>query len=175
METKKISIIAFCFSVLLASCSQSKQEEVIENKSADKETLAISKKDNIDEKQLTTKEKLVKSLEKPHLLAKRTISINGEKYIVEGEKFIKGTLVRNIHMSEKGRVKGTFVIVTKAVSALEQQFKSKVKIAKDTFRLTPENTDDLMTIYKQLLRNKSIDLVELEIEYSGAKDKAATY
>ena len=167
-------MIGFSLSMLVTACSQSKQEEVAESKSTDKGTPTINKKNYPDKSELAKKDELVQGIEESRLITKSTISLNGEKYIIEGGILRQGAVVQNINMSEKGRVKGTFVIVTKSNLVLEPTFKSKMKIAKDTFRLTPMNTDDLKVAYKQLLRNKSIDLVELEIEYSGAKGNRAT-
>lgn len=173
MKNDKTLIIGFCLCALAVSCSQSESEKIPENKNTEQAlTTSVNKNDN--NRRATIKE-VEKSVEKPVLLGKRTIAFNGEKYIYEGEKLRKGSRVRNIHMSEYGTVKGTFVVVAKAGKTLDLAFKRKTKIAKDTYRLMPSKTDDLMTIYNELLLNDSIAIVELEIGYSSKKSGAAEY
>ena len=167
MKNNKTLIIGFCFCALAVSCSQSEPEKTPENKNTE-QALTTSVNKNDSSRRATIKE-VEKSVEKPGLLGQRTIAFNGEKYIYEGEKLRKGSRVRNIHMSEYGTVKGTFVVVAKTGKTLDLAFKRKTKIAKDTFRLLPAKTDDLITIYNDLLLNESIAIVELEVGYSGKK------
>jgi len=175
VKNNRVLVVGFCLSALVASCSQSEHQEVSESKNTDEKLLQSDKETHSDKSKRATKEELGKNKERPILLGKRTISFNGEKYLFEGEKLQKGSQVRNIHMSEKGTVKGTFVVVAKAGEILDLSFKSKTKIAKDTFRLIPAKTDDLMPIYNALILNKSIARVELEIVYSGKQNDKATY
>ena len=175
MKKDKLLILAFCLSALLVSCSQSEHEEVPESKSFDEKPLKSDDNAYIDKSKITAIKKVEKNIEQPALLGKRTISFNGEKYLFDGEKLRKGSKVRNINMSESGRIKGSIVVVAKAGEILDLSFKSKTKIAKDTFRLIPAQADDLMTIYNELLLNKSIAIVELEVMYSGRNGGALEY
>ena len=170
-------MVGFCLSVLAVSCSQSEQEhtEVSQSKNSDEKILKLINKPQIDKSKLVTKKGLQENIERPEFLTNRTISFNGEKYLFEGKKLQKGSKVRNIHMSEYGTVKGTFVIVAKTGTSLDLSLMSKSKIAKDTFRITPAKTDDLMTIYNELILNESIDIVELEVGYSDKKPSMAEY
>lgn len=175
MKNNNVLIVGFFLSVLIVSCSQSAIEEVSDNKSYEEKRLKSANETHIDKNTSATKKELEKNKDRPTLFGNRTVSFNGEKYLVDGAKLRKGSQVRNIHMSEKGRIKGTFVVVLKAGETLDISFKSMTKIAKDTFRLIPAQTDDLMAIYNELLLNKSIARVELEIVYSGEKSDVATY
>ena len=78
-------------------------------------------------------------------------------------------------MSESGKIKGSIVVVVKQGETLEIPLKSTTKIAKNTFRLIPAQSDDLMTVYKTLLSNKSITIVELEVVYNGKESDALAY
>tara|TARA_R110001592_G_scaffold55647_3_gene169902 strand:+ start:7891 stop:8418 length:528 start_codon:yes stop_codon:yes gene_type:complete len=175
VKKDKLLILAFCLSALLVSCSQSEHEEVPESKSFDEKPLKSDDNAYIDESKITAIKKVEKNTERAALVGKRTISFNGEKYLFDEKKLRKGSKVRNIYMSETGTIKGTFVVVAKAGEILDLSFKSKTKIAKDTFRLIPAQADDLMTIYNELLLNKSIAIVELEVMYSGGNGGALEY
>jgi len=161
--------MGFFLSALLVSCSQSEREEVSKNEAAESKPLILENVPHQDKSKI--KRELEKNREKPVLSHKRTISLNGEKYLFEDEKLQKGSQVRNIHMSEKGRIKGTFVVITKTGKVAGISFKSKTKIAKDTFRLIPMKNDDLLDIYKTLLADKSLIRVEIEIDYSPDSQK----
>lgn len=169
MKKNKILVVGFLLSTLVVSCSQSKHEKISENKSSDEKVLKSDNETYIGK----SKDIKIENVERSKLLGQRTISFNGEKYLFDGEKLRKGSQVRNIHMSEQGRIKGTFVIVVKAGEILNLPFKSKTKIAKDTFRLIPAQDDDLMTAYKQLLADKNLIRVELEVDYSPVNKSMA--
>jgi len=171
----KILVVGFCLSALAVSCSKSEHEKVSEINKSDEKTLTSRNELNKVESRDKSLKSVQKSTDKLPLLGKRTISFNGGKYLFEGEKLRKGSQVRNIHMSESGTVKGTIVIVAKSGETLDLEFKFKTKIAKDTFRIAPAETDDLMTVYNELLTNKAILIVELEVEYSGKKSDALEY
>lgn len=175
VKNNKILIVGFCLGVFAVSCSKSEPEKVSKSRDLDETRLESVKEANKDKGKTAAIKKLEKNSEQPVLLGARTISFNGEKYLFDGGKLRKGSQVRNIHMSEKGTVKGTFVVVAKAGEILDVSFKSKIKIAKDTFRLIPKQTDDLMTIYNALLLNESVAIVELEVVYSGEKGGALEY
>jgi hypothetical protein len=178
VKKNNIWVVSFCLSTLVVSCSQSEQEK-IEYKQVETKELNSSNKVYLDKNPAMKIEGIEKNIEQAklvdHNLSNKTLSFNGEKYLYDGKNLRKGSEVRNIYMSEKGRVKGTFVIVAKAEKILTIAVKSQTKIAKNTFRLVPQQTDDLMTFYHQLLLNKSIVSVELEVDYSRALTDAAEY
>ena len=175
MKKDKLLILGFCLSALVVSCSKSEREDVSESNDSNEKLLKSDNETHIDKSKIVTKKGLEKNTERAALVGKRTISFNGEKYLFDGKNLRKGSKVRNIYMSETGTIKGTFVVVAKAGEILDLSFKSKTKIAKDTFRLIPAQADDLMTIYNELLLNKSIAIVELEVMYSGKNGGALEY
>ncbi len=171
MNKNIILVAGLCLSVLAVSCSQSEHEEISEPTSSGEQLRKSNDGTYLDKSNIASKNNIKKST----LLGKKTISFNGEKYLFDGDKLKKGSLVRNIYMSESGRIKGTIVIVVKAGEILNISIKNKKKIAKDTFRLVPEQTDDLMAIYNKLLINDSIAIAELEVVYSGKESGALEY
>jgi len=171
VKNKNVLILGFFLSALVVSCSQSEREETSKNEISENKALILENVAHQDKSKIKIKQELEKNQEKPILSHKRTISLNGEKYIFEDEKLQKGSQVRNIHMSEKGRIKGTFVVMTKTGKITGLSFKSKTKIAKDTYRLIPMQNDDLLDIYKTLLADKSLMRVEIEIDYSPESKK----
>jgi len=175
LKQNKSLVVGFCLSALLVSCSHSAHEEVLENNSLDEGFFKSGSKTHIEKNKQATRESLGRNKEQSTLLGKRTLSFNGEKYLFDGEKLRKGSQVRNIYMSEKGMVKGTFVIVAKAGEIPDISFKRMTKIAKDTFRIIPIYTDDLMLIYNEFLLNESIVRVELEIVYGGKSSNTAVF
>lgn len=170
MKNNKIFLVGFCLGALAISCSQSESEQIPKKKNTD-EPLLTSVNEN-DKLKLATIKTVDKKVVQPRLSGKRTIAFNGEKYLYDGGKLRKDSRVRNIHMSEYGTVKGTFVVVVKTGKTLDLAFKRKTKIAKDTFRITPGKVDDLMTIYHELLLNEALAIVELEVGYSRKNSKA---
>ncbi|WP_353537961.1 hypothetical protein [Colwellia sp. KU-HH00111] len=173
MNNKHRLLIGFCMVATVVSCSQSEPDNVSENNNRQQQ-VQTPVKDNSPSKPIAikaTKHNVIK----PNLSGKTTISVNGDKFIVEGGNLRKGSRVRSIHMSEYGTVTGAFVVVAKPGKIPNLSFKRKTKIAKDTFRVIPTKTDDLMSIYHELLLNESISIVELEISYQGKKSDAAHY
>lgn len=171
MKNKNVLITGFFLSALVVSCSQSEREEAPKNETSENKPLILENVPHQDKSKIKIKQESEQSRDKPVMSNKRTISLNGEKYLFEDEKLQKGSQVRNIHMSEKGRIKGTFVVITKTGEIADISFKSKTKIAKDTFRLLPMQSDDLLNIYKILLADKSLTRVEIEIDYSPDSKK----
>jgi hypothetical protein len=169
VKNKNVLILGLFLSALVVSCSQSEREEASKNETSKNKALTLKNVPHQDKSEI--KQELEKSREKPILSNKKTISLNGEKYLIEDEKLQKGSQVRNIHMSEKGRIKGTFVVITKTGKVAGISLKNKVKIAKDTFRLIPMQNDNLLDIYKTLLADKSLSRVEMEIDYSPESKK----
>jgi hypothetical protein len=171
VKNKNILILGFLLSAFIISCSQSEREEVSKNKNLENKPLILENVPHQDKSKIKIKQESEKNQVKPLLSYKKTISLNGEKYLFEDEKLQKGSQVRNIHMSEKGKIRGTFVVITKTGKIADISFKSKTKIAKDTFRLIPMQNDDLLDIYKMLLADKNLIRVEIEIDYSPESKK----
>jgi len=124
----------------------------------------------------TKKEKILKKLKEikndnnKNLNQARSVSINGEKFRTTTWPVIKGSTVYNVLMKEKGRIKGTFVVVLtegKALSASINDSFTINKIAKNTFNLLPNNRKilDMMQEYKRLLQ-EGFHIVEMEVDYS---------
>lgn len=175
MKNNSVLVISFCLGFLMTSCSQSEQKEVLAADSAEEQVIISTDKNKHDKNTRATKKEIVAKQTTSIKQGKKSISFNGEKYIFTGTKLEKGSEVRHIKMSEHGTVKGTFVVITKPDEMLDTPYKNITKIAKNTFRITPQKTDDLMTVYNQLLANKSITRVELEVVYSGRNGAAARY
>lgn len=167
-------IISFCLSALTFSCSQAKHDEMSEHNNAQEHKTMEDERSELDKRKLLKSKELVKHDNEIVSRGSHTITFNNEKYLYNGKELKKGSQVRGIHMSEIGTIKGTFVVVTHDEN-LNALFNSKVKIAENTYRLTPIETEDLMTVYHQLLNDKSIVKVELEVMYNGKKEQAATH
>lgn len=172
MKSASVLIKSICLSVFIASCSQSDHKAVVANQDANDKTATSVTENDFDISVRATKKEVEKKPVVSIKQTKKTISINGEKYIYTDDKLEKGSEVRNIKMSESGKIKGTFIVVAKAGELLEVSFKHKSIIAKDTYRITPKPTDDLITVYNQLLSNESLTRVELEVLYSKIKEAA---
>ncbi|MFT5758237.1 MAG: hypothetical protein ACI9LM_002976 [Alteromonadaceae bacterium] len=106
---------------------------------------------------------------------KRSMILNGEKFTLHAASFNQGSKVYNIQMREYGLVKGSIVVVSTQpmhVDELRSPMTKVVKIAKNTFRLTPEKTVELISFYKDLITSKRFSVVEMEIDYSPIKTTA---
>lgn len=170
MKKASVLIMCFCLSAFIASCSQSEHKVVAKNNDDNEKAISSTTENDVDESGRATKKALEKKPIGPITQGKKSISINGEKYIYTDDKLQKGSEVRSLNMSESGTVKGSFVVVLRAGEVLNVSFKHVNKIAKDTYRITPSQTDDLMTVYKQLLSNESFNRVELEVVYGSRKN-----
>lgn len=97
------------------------------------------------------------------------LSINKEKFELKSAELKKGAKVFNLLMSEAGTIKGTFAVVTKGSAALKEIKHTREinKIAQKTYRLTPEDGVSFTGYYKFLLSLEILELVEMEIDYSG--------
>jgi len=124
----------------------------------------------------TKKEKILKKLKEiknnnnKNLNQARSVSINGEKFRTTTWPVIKGSTVYNVLMKEKGKIKGTFVVVLTQGKALSDTIRESYtikKIAKNTFKLGPNNRKilDMMQEYKSLMK-ESFHIVEMEVDYS---------
>jgi hypothetical protein len=109
MRNNNVLIVGFCLSALVVACAQPEHEGVstyeavsesksLGSKSGDQKLLKSSDETPIDKIKMVIRNKQEKNTERPTLLGKRTIFLNDEKYIFEGEKLQKGSKVRNIHM-----------------------------------------------------------------------------
>ena len=79
-------------------------------------------------------------------------------------------------MSQSGIVKGTFVVIINNVETLSR-FDNTAEIneiAKNTYRLTPENDANFSEYYKLLQGAKQFKRVEMEIDYSGKTRRPLT-
>jgi len=144
------------------------QKTTKENKTSADNSLPVisdSKKENI-----LRKLELIKNDKNKNLNQARSISINGEKFRTTVWPVIKGSTVYNVLMKEEGKLKGTFVVVLapgKELSASIRESYTIKKIAKNTFKLLPNNRRivDLMQEYKRLLQ-ENFHIIEMEIDYS---------
>ena len=180
MKKNNILIVSLFFNLLISSCSQSNTESVQTDNLADEKAAKLNNEivianNNEPLKNSSVKNSLMKKTKESTKKKSKTLFFNGEKYLFNGDKLKKGSQVRSIHLSEKASVRGTFVVVTKVENITNVSINTKIKIAKDTFRITPTNTDDLMAVYKELVLNDSITRVELELVYSGKRNNAAEY
>ena len=180
MKKSHILIILFCASFLVASCSQSNNEGLQTDNLADEKPAKLNNEivianNNEPLKNSSVKNSLMKETKESTKKKRKTLSFNGEKYLFGGGKLKRGSEVRSISSSEKARIRGTFVVVTQVENIPNVSVKNKIKIAKDTYRLTPSKADDLMAVYKELVLNDSITKVELELVYSGKRNNAAEY
>ncbi len=71
-------------------------------------------------------------------------------------------------MSEYGTVKGTFVVISKGSGKflVFAHTKKITPIAKNTYRLEPEDGFDFNEYYRSLLNSARFEQVEMEIDYS---------
>jgi len=99
------------------------------------------------------------------------IALNNEKFELLSDQFIKGAKVFNVLMAEQGLIRGTFIVIIKEDKSIEQLsgVKNTVKIAKDTYKITPSSNDDLLEFYHSLLDSNLLKRVEIEIDYSGKR------
>jgi hypothetical protein len=106
---------------------------------------------------------------------KRSIMLNGEKFTLHSDTFGKGSKVYNRQIKEYGLIKGSIVVVSRKptyAKDLQYPMVEVVEIAKNTFRLRPEKTVELMLFYKNLIRSKRFSVVEMQVDYSQIKERA---
>ncbi|MDO6445190.1 hypothetical protein Q4493_05315 [Colwellia sp. 1_MG-2023] len=110
--------------------------------------------------------------------SKKTLLINGEKFIVHGLVLEKGTKVFSPSIQQVGIVKGSIVVVTSTfdIEQLTATYKisSISEIAANTFRLIPDDSEDLYRFYLSLKNSPEIKQAELSIDYSRYPPKAAS-
>ena len=175
----------------LAACSDNQESksppvgELIAEKqygSAEQKPVVAKKKDDLS---LTVQDKIIKEdkkgfnkkvLDWRELKKYNNIVINKQKFELKSSELIKGAEVFNLLMSEPGIVKGTFVVIASNAPQLTHFDKTEriIKIAKSTYRMTPEEGVDFLGYYKSLLATKQFLKVEMEIDYSGATRRSLT-
>lgn len=119
----------------------------------------------------TTKEKILQSKMAP--LKKITngstpiqkyVHLNNQKFKLLTQEVMMGGKIFNLSTQEKGTIKGSIVVVTESFISIPVV--GSKKIAKDTFRLTPDDKKTLHELYKNLIKDEKYTIVELEIDYS---------
>lgn len=182
MNLKLTALLASSFCMLLACNNQTEDSKQTNNELVKEEpTLsAIEEKSNektdlIDKVDLKSKNiSIDKKLGDKS--QKKTLLINGEKVIVHGAVFTKGTKVYSPSIQQVGIVKGSIVVVTSTfdINQLTATYKvsSISEIAENTFQLTPESSEDLYRFYRSLKDSPEIKQAELSIDYSKYPPKA---
>lgn len=167
---------------LNVSCSKTTDNEIKDElpQVAESQTTAQQKLNEVNQKLAV---KPIKKLTNTtgNQLQKRVL--NGELFTLEQtQKIIEGATVFNVSMKQYGLVKGSLVIVTPLTQTSTDIVRlgldnTLVEIAANTYRVTPNDRSRLYSLYQQLAANKAIEVVELEIDYSGKKngDNAPVY
>lgn len=102
----------------------------------------------------------------------QSLSINGVKMRVAKMPLGMGSRVFNLKTNSWGTIKGSITVVMGVGNSVNQldgltMFKLE-KIAEDTYQLLPINyTGDLYGIYRELLNNTGVKVVELDVFYNG--------
>ena len=164
------------FATSLLACSQVDKKSSSAAVTTTEQVTKVEVESSPTQQEVVASKKQLKLKENENLplVRKRTLTINGEKFEVNSAVLTKNSMLLNLSMKEKGRAKGSFVVITQADTALNikgLKLKYSNKIAKDTFRLVPVQGENLLVIYQQLLADKSLTRVELEIDYSPANKK----
>jgi len=94
---------------------------------------------------------------------KKSIYINDHKFILLDNEFKKGKRVFNLSNKEKGRIKGSIVVVATNEMRLSATVK---KIADKTFLIIPQPGESLQQLYDKLKIDEQYTTVELQIDYS---------
>lgn len=180
MNMKK-TIIIISSLCLVVACNQQADNNQSSNKKVIKEEQAevkVQKPNTLKEEVVKNKEKFLANKVAIEEGAKKSLFINGEKFIVHGKTLKKGTNVYSPSIRQVGVVKGSVVVVTKQLTGnqLTEKYKTSsiTEIAVNTFQLTPDDTEDLYRFYQTLLNSELIEQVELAINYSGIQPMAET-
>jgi len=114
----------------------------------------------------TAKRKVIqlKNLKNESTSIKQVIYLNNQKFKLLTQEVIIGGKVFNLLTKEEGTIRGSIVVVTENFTSI-LAVDSK-KIAKDTFRLTPNDKQKLHELYRNLIKDKKYNVIELEIDYS---------
>lgn len=170
---KKFLILPLSF-VMIMGCGTDEKRESDEQ--------AKTKKVQETSKELTTppvsKKALITGANSIKSSNRRSVSINKEKFTTVERELAHGSKVYNVSMREYGTLKSTVVIVGNvAKDKLTSHYGAQtvVKIAKDTYRLSPNAGLTVYEFYNGLLELKELTTVELEIDYSGSSIPTANY
>lgn len=141
------------------------QEQRLNTNQLTEEKLSETKLEAIERKQAIA--------EKLNLAGKpsqsKQLTFNKEKFKLLSPVAKKGAKVFNLSNNEYGTMKGSVVVVSESKSAFNATVFSQAKIqeiAKDTYRLTIDSQNDLMTFYQSLIKMAVFKVVEMEIDYS---------
>jgi len=173
--------------VLLTACSDKKDESVNENheSSGQVSSLEPTESTEIKEEELSqvadeavrkSKKELSTQVFDRNKNKSKNVMINKQKFELQSDELIKGAKVFNFLMSQSGIVKGTFVVIINNLETLSR-FDNTAEIneiAKNTYRLTPENDANFSEYYKLLQGAKQFKRVEMEIDYSGKTRRPLT-
>ena len=166
---------------MIIACNQQADSNQSNNKTVIKEEqteVQAQKSNTFKEEIVKNKEKFLANEVSIDKATKKSLFINGEKLIVHGTTLKKGTNVYSPSIRQIGVVKGSIVVVTKQLTGNQLTAKYKIssitEIAKNTFQLIPEDSEDLYDFYQTLMNTELIDRVELAIDYSGIRPKAET-
>jgi hypothetical protein len=152
--------------LLTTACSSDKVDD-IQNPNAMPVETSTSMSVVQEPKSISKSKDLVVVKDSPSLNKTHSYKLNGQKFTSNTDLLVKGSPVSSPTMSEVGVLKGSFVIITKKIVQLPLGYQVD-KIAKETYRLTPLDTQDgLYALYSDLLKNANFTRVEIEIDFSG--------
>jgi hypothetical protein len=181
MNLKLTVLLASSFCLLLACDKQAEDSKATKPLEKDEHTLSeetvkASDKPELNNKVNLKNKKFIADKELVDKKTKKTLLINGEKFIVHGTVLEKGTKVFSPSIQQVGIVNGSIVIVTSTFDANQltaaYKLSSITEIAKNTFRLTPDDSADLYRFYQSLTNSTEIEQVELSIDYSRYPPKS---
>jgi len=147
---KKIMVMAPLV-ILLAACGSNSDKTSSNNKAT---------KEKILESKMTPPKKIING----SIPVQKYVHLNNQKFKLLTQEVMIAGRVFNLSTQEKGIIKGSIVVVTKSFTSIPAV--SSKKIAKDTFRLTPDDKKALHQLYKNLIKDEKYNIVELEIDYS---------
>lgn len=107
------------------------------------------------------------------LIFENSINNNGEKISYKTDKLFKGTIVHNHATSEQGVVTGTVFITLKSDDiplTLKNTYDTK-KVAKHTYKFLVDKSTDLKSTMNDLKQYKTIDTIEIAINYSPVEEQ----
>lgn len=174
---KKLLILSFSLVMAVGCGSEESSEDkgteisepainLAEEKQQEQGDSKVSKKELLEGKVLTKRAK------------KRSVSINKEKFTTIEQELGLGSKVYNIAMREYGTIKSTVVVVgdvSKDELMSHYEAGAAVKIAENTYRISPKIETSVYEFYKGLLKFDELTTVELEIDYSGSSIPTADY
>jgi len=147
------------------SAKSDNSKPVLEHVNPAEKQLSIMKLEAIEKNKAVAKKLNYqdKSIRSKHL------TFNKEKFELLSPVAEKGAKLFNLSIHEYGIMKGSIVVVVDNTSPFKTAYFSEVlitKIAKDTYRLTPDTKLELMNLYKTLNNMPEFKVIEMEIDYS---------